>query len=129
MNKKEQLCAREGRSILVVEDEALIAIDIEIMLEDNGYRVFGPAGSIESALRLLEDVRPDVAMLDLNIRGRSVAPVAQRLQDLRIPFVIASAYNSFDDYGGDILSGIENIGKPISEHRLIETLDRTVGSA
>lgn len=122
----EKFCAGIGLSVLVVEDETLIAIDIEMMLEEYGYRVLGPAGSIEAALRLLENERPDVAMLDLNIRGQPVIPVARRLQSLKIPFVIVSAYNTFDFDGSEVLSGIEKVGKPINEHRLIETLASAV---
>ncbi|MGN7871534.1 hypothetical protein [Paracoccus sp. 22332] len=51
-------------SVLIVEDEMMIALDVQMMLEDNGYAVLGPVGSVEGALRLLDDTRPDVAVLD-----------------------------------------------------------------
>ena len=71
-----------GLIVLVVEDEFLIAFDIQTMLEGHGHSVLGPAGSIEDALRLLESGQPDVAMLDLNLRGQLVLPVARRLRSL-----------------------------------------------
>lgn len=127
MSDKPAPCSPGDRvSVLVVEDEMMIALDIQMMLEDNGYTVLGPAGSVESALRLLDDLRPDVAVLDGNLRGRSVVPVAQRLQGLRIPFVLSSAYDTFTFEGSEVLAGVENVQKPVSENRLIAALQRTL---
>jgi two-component system, response regulator PdtaR len=111
-------------SVLVVEDEFLIAMDLEMMLEDNGHTVLGPVDSVEGALRLLENARPDVAVLDVNLRGRPVMPVADRLRGLRVPFVLASAYRSLDFDGSQALAGVENVGKPIYERRLLDALAR-----
>ena len=61
-----------SRSILVVEDEALIAMDLQALLEDAGYRVLGPANSSAAALALIDADEPDVALLDVNL-GRSDA--------------------------------------------------------
>ena len=59
-------------NILVVEDEALIAMDLQALLEGAGYRVLGPANSSAAALALIEKAEPDVALLDVNL-GRSDA--------------------------------------------------------
>lgn len=115
-----------GVSVLVVEDEMLIALDVQMMLQDNGYTVLGPAGTVEGALRLLDDMRPDVAVLDGNLRGRPVVPVAQRLRDLRIPFVLSSAYDILAFDGCEALAGAENVGKPVTESRLIAALQRAL---
>jgi len=58
--------------ILVVEDEALIAMDLQALLEEAGYRVIGPANSSAAALALIANEEPDVALLDVNL-GRSDA--------------------------------------------------------
>lgn len=116
-------------SVLIVEDEFLIAMNLEMMLEQNGYMVVGPAGSIDAALRLLEDERPDVAVLDVNLRGQLVLPVAERLLSLHIPFVLASAYSSPDFEGSEALEDVENVRKPINERRLVEALRRAVMTA
>jgi DNA-binding response OmpR family regulator len=73
--------AMRKRQILVVEDEYLIAADLMITLEEAGFAVVGPAGSIEDALQLLErdDIEPDAAVLDINLRGKRVFPVADAL--------------------------------------------------
>lgn len=109
-------------SVMIVEDEFLIAMDIEAMLEDNGLKVIGTAASVESALTFLETSNPDVAVLDGNLRGESVSPVALRLNELSIPFVLASAYSFKEIDGSDILAKANNVGKPILEHRLLEAL-------
>lgn len=114
-------------SVLIVEDEFLIAMDVEMMLEQNGHAVLATAPSVEKALSLLEDARPDVALLDLNLRGQLVFPVAERLRNLGIPFVLASAYGSLNFEGGAAVADAENIGKPIHEHRLLDALRRAVG--
>ncbi|SFG64246.1 Response regulator receiver domain-containing protein [Palleronia marisminoris] len=114
-------------SVFVVEDEFLIAMDVEMMLEQNGHAVIATAPSVENALRLLEEARPDVALLDMNLRGELVFPVAERLRSLNIPFVLASAYGTVDFEGGEAVADAENIGKPINERRLLDALRRAVG--
>ena len=65
----------DGPAVLVVEDEFLIAMDLECLLERNGWRVLGPAATVKEALRLLDGETPDVALLDVNLRGEMVTPV------------------------------------------------------
>lgn len=57
------------RSVLVVEDEALIALDLACSLEALGYRVLGPASSGEDALRIVEHEQPDLLLMDVTIKG------------------------------------------------------------
>jgi two-component SAPR family response regulator len=113
-------------SVLVVEDEMMIALDVQMMLEDNGYAVLGPVGSVEGALRLLDDTHPDAAVLDGNLRGRPVVPVAQRLRSLQIPFVLSSAYDIFPFEGSEALDGVENVRKPVTEAGLIAALEKAL---
>ncbi|ULB12456.1 response regulator (plasmid) [Cereibacter azotoformans] len=128
-NETPQPRPSRGLSVLIVEDEFLIALDLQMMLEDAGHSVLGPAGTVAAALRLLEGTPPDVATLDLNLRGQLVVPVAVRLRDLQIPFVLASAYASRGFDGSEALAGAENVGKPIHPRRLLDALGRAVGSA
>ena len=78
--------------VLVVEDEALLALDLELTILRHGWRVLGPAGTVEEALELLKVETPDVALLDVNLRGTMVTPVALELRARGVPFVLASAY-------------------------------------
>jgi CheY-like chemotaxis protein len=66
-------------SVLVVEDEALIAMDLQMLLEDAGYRVLGPANSTDSALAILKKEKPDAALLDINLGRSDVFTVANAL--------------------------------------------------
>ena len=65
-----------GRRVLVVEDEALVAMLVEDALLDAGAAVVGPAATVSEALSLLSKENPDVAVLDLNLAGETSTPVA-----------------------------------------------------
>lgn len=81
--------------VFVVEDEALVAMNLEMILEDLGCRVVGPAMRFDRALAMLDDgLKPDAAILDVNIGGREVFPVADRLHELGVPLVFATGYDS-----------------------------------
>jgi DNA-binding response OmpR family regulator len=111
--------------VLVVEDEFLIAMDLGLLLERQGWRVLGPAASVAEALRLLEQGEevPDAALLDVNLRGELVTPVTERLRALGIPFALASAYERVDLLAPE-LAGVVNVGKPTDVRRLLAALAR-----
>jgi DNA-binding response OmpR family regulator len=77
--------------VLVVEDEAILAIDIAEQLTQAGFLVVGPAPSVAKALRLIVEVGCDVAVLDVNLRNETAEPVAQELRARRTPFLFLSA--------------------------------------
>ncbi|WP_349644154.1 response regulator [Rhodopseudomonas sp. WA056] len=116
------------KTVLIVEDEFLIAMDLARMIEGDGWTVIGPVPSVQQALRLLEDGLPTVAMLDVNLGGEVVTPVAEKLRAHNIPFAIASAYDKPENVGGAILAGVPNVGKPTNERRLLEALRLLTGS-
>jgi DNA-binding response OmpR family regulator len=112
--------------VLVVEDEALIALHLELILKRHGWRVLGPAASVAQALRLLDKSElPDVALLDVNLRGEPAAPVAEVLGAQGVPFVLASAYDRADQIA-PVLAGAPNVGKPFDEGRLLAALAQAV---
>src|SRR5262245_51211685 len=78
------------RSVLIVEDEPIVALEIESLLARAGFAIQGCAGSIEKALALVDDRHCDAAVLDANLRGRSVGPVAAALQRRGTPFLFVS---------------------------------------
>lgn len=80
----------KGRAVLVVEDEALIAMDIQMQLEDGGWRVIGPAGTSEKALELLKDDQPQFAVLDINLGRKTSFEVADSLVARGVPFLFLS---------------------------------------
>ena len=119
--------ARCAPLVLLVEDELLIALDLKLMLEQHGWRVLGPAATIRDALSLLEGGEtPDVALLDVNLRGEMVTPLAQVLRSRHLPFVLASAYD-WPELTALGLAGVPNVGKPTSERRLLAALAQALG--
>jgi DNA-binding response OmpR family regulator len=106
--------------ILVVEDEAMIAMLVEDMVLDFGSEVVGPAGKMDEALRLASHAPLDAAILDVNVGGAVVFPVADVLQDRGIPFIFASGYGS-----GGLPPRFRNrpaLAKPFSYQELAEVL-------
>jgi CheY-like chemotaxis protein len=82
-----------GRRVLVVEDEFVIALDLQLALYRLGCEVLGPVASVAEALVLLRHERPDAAVLDINLRGETVFPVADALAERGVPFVFATGYD------------------------------------
>lgn len=80
-----------GAVVLVVEDEYLLALDLKIEIERAGAVVVGPVGRLADALDLANRATPlDAAVLDVDLRGDTVFPVADVLAERGIPFVFAS---------------------------------------
>jgi DNA-binding response OmpR family regulator len=77
-------------SILIVEDEPLIAMMLEDFLDSLGYRVRGTCDSVQTALEEVEKGGFDLAILDVNLKGENVWPVASALRERKVPFVIAT---------------------------------------
>ena len=83
-----------GLRILVVEDEAAISLLLEDMLLDFGCEVIGPAARLAAALEAVERETVDLAILDVNVAGEPIYPVAEALVQRRIPFVFSTGYGS-----------------------------------
>ncbi|PII37628.1 tRNA(5-methylaminomethyl-2-thiouridylate)-methyltransferase [Sinorhizobium meliloti CCBAU 01290] len=115
------------KTVLVVEDEFLIAIDLKLLLESRGWEVLGPAATVSDALLLLGDELPEVAILDESLKDGVVTLVAEELRARNVPFVVASAYSSPELIGGDVLTGAPNVGKPTEERRLLAALNDSSG--
>lgn len=95
----------KGSRVLIVEDAVLLALELETGLSDAGAEVVGPAYELEEAMALLD--RPiDAAVLDANLNGRSVTPVAEALAARKVPFVFATGY-------GDTGAGLGGFEAPV----------------
>lgn len=110
---------RRKDCILVVEDEYFIAMELQAALIDGGFEVLGPVGSVSDALTLLASHRPDAAVLDFNLGKETVAPVASRLKEMGVSFVLATATNQIELAKATALDGAPNVGKPTDMDRLI----------
>jgi DNA-binding response OmpR family regulator len=82
----------EGKRVLVVEDELLVALLIVDMLAEEGCGVVGPFSTVESALDAAQTERFDLALLDVNLAGEKVFPVAEALSARKIPFMFLTGY-------------------------------------
>lgn len=80
--------------ILVLEDEVLLAIDVQMMLEDEGFSVIGPAASVEEGLAILRSGPIDAAVLDINLHRERSDAVADGLEDLGVPFLYLTGLRS-----------------------------------
>ena len=102
-----------GRRLMVVEDDYLVAIEVAGALEDCGAHIVGMAGTIEDAQAVIaaEHDRLDGAVLDVNLDGDRVYPVADTLMGLGIPFVFATGYDLW--IIPDTYAGIPRCEKPI----------------
>ena len=115
--------ALAARRVLVVEDEWLIAAQVARALE--GAVVLGPAGSVGRVLALLADGSPppDAALLDVNLGGEPVTPVALALAGRGVPFALVTAYAAAG-LDGPLLRAAPRVGKPFTAAGLVRAVAR-----
>jgi len=106
-----------GLRILVVEDEAIIAMLLEDMLADFGCEVVGVVPAIEAALAVVRDQPVDGALLDMNVHGESTVPVAEELAGRAIPFLLVTGYGD-RDIDPPVIRTAPRLKKPFSEAEL-----------
>lgn len=93
MSSSEAPSAARQIGVFVVEDEVLVALNLEDMLVDLGFRVEASAMRIEQALDIIDrGCAADVAILDVNLAGKPVFPVAERLAKAGMPIIFATGY-------------------------------------
>jgi DNA-binding response OmpR family regulator len=107
-----------GLTLLVVEDEFLVAAMLADALEDAGARVIGPAGSLGEGLALAEGGGFDGAVLDWNLAGASSEPIARVVVARGAGLVIATGYHKVPEE----FAAVPLIGKPFDLARLIAIL-------
>ncbi len=114
------------RDILIVEDEPLISMMLEDFLLSLGHGVTAICETVREALDACEGPRFDLAILDVNLKGESVWPVAARLRELGIPFVLAS--------GGHVdppppeFAAVPMIDKPYTIDRVTPAIDAALSA-
>jgi DNA-binding response OmpR family regulator len=122
--------ALEGIRVLVVEDEYLVAVLIEEMLESAGCVVTGPIPRVPDALDAVDRDTYDAAVLDINLNGERIDPVAAALTRRNVPFVFVTGYGAAGlpgDYAecprlckpfrmADLLGSVSSLVKPAVLH-------------
>lgn len=114
-----------GYRILVVEDDYLLADELQSELEDAAAVVLGPIGRLEDALDLIGSAQHiDAAILDLNLGGETTYSAADRLIERGVPFVFTTGYD-----GSAIPSrfvGVARCLKPVDMRQLTQTIGRAI---
>ena len=111
-----------GKRVLLVEDEALLAMELQFAFEDAGAEVLGPALSRDAALALIESgAEIDLAVLDVDLAGRDVYPVARLLVESGVRFLFHTGHGSREHLVA-LFPDAPTCIKPASPERLIEQL-------
>lgn len=111
---------KEGLKVIAVEDEAMVLLLLQEMLAEMGHDVVGSASRLEAALRLATEGTFDLAILDVNLCGKRIDPVADVVAGRGLPIVFATGYGSAfpaDRWSGQVLS------KPYQPEGLQRALD------
>jgi CheY-like chemotaxis protein len=109
-----------GMRVLVVEDEMMVSMLIEDMLTDLGCKVVGPASRLDEAVALVGEAEIDCAVLDVNLGGQPIFPLADLLRQKGVPFAFATGYG---DAGlRDVDRGSPVLQKPFREGDLARVL-------
>lgn len=110
----------KGKRVLVVEDEAVVAMLLEDMLGDLGCVAVGPAMTLKLGTELAQKEKIDVAILDVNVAGERVYPIAEILAVREVPMIFATGYGE----GGlqDPWRGRPTVQKPYTEGDIVRAL-------
>lgn len=109
-----------GLRVLLVEDEVLVAMYVEDLLEDAGCEIIGPVPRLDLALSTVAETVVDVAILDVNLRGEQVWPVADALAARGVPHVFLTGYTA--DTVPPAHAATVRLTKPIKASDLFDTL-------
>ncbi len=113
--------------VLIVEDEAMVMMLIEDILDELGCKVAGVASELGEALAKSEEADFDIAILDVNLNGARSFRIAEKLAELRVPFVFSTGYG----FAGvpAAFHGVPILVKPFRDHDLREALATALQSA
>ena len=105
-------------SVMIVEDEALIALSLEEACQDEGFRVMGSFATCVDALTALTSVVPDVAILDSALKDGSCLELARELRRRNVPFLMYSGRDAVEEHAPE-LDGVPWIDKPSPSERVL----------
>jgi len=123
-SKGQSVDPLRDRSVLVVEDQLLIALDLETLLLEHGAASVRLCGTVEDALQSIRMERPDIAILDVNLGSTTSFPVAFELQRLGVPLIFATGYGNEVDVP-PALRSIPLVAKPYCLETIREGLRST----
>jgi CheY-like chemotaxis protein len=109
-----------GRSVLVVEDQFLIAEEMRRAVEHLGGRVVGPVPSVEEAMKLVRRLQPDVGLLDVDLHGQEIYPVADALIEAGSPVIFTTGFDRAAMPAA--YQHAPHLDKPVTPHALAAAL-------
>ena len=112
--------------VLIVEDEFFVGLMLQEDLGAAGFETLGPYGDLASATRAAGGETFDFALLDVNLRGEFVYPLAEALAGRGVPFILLSGYGALDL--PEALRSARRLSKPYDHETLIRELQRMVDS-
>ena len=114
-----------GSRVLVAEDDPFIAAELQDLLSEKGAEVMGPVPTVRAAMAAIEAEIPDAAVLDVNLRDASSAPIATALRSAAVPVVLVTGYSRhlLDD---PTLREAPIVSKPLRAEELLIVLCRLV---
>lgn len=107
-----------GRRVLVVEAEFLVSLATTDLLENVGCEIVGPATSLAMAVRLAQSEPLDAAVLDIDVGGEMIWPVAEELDRRGVPFLFLSAINQMMIFPA-LFAANPRLDKPVEQNRLL----------
>jgi two-component SAPR family response regulator len=116
----------EQPTILLLEDDLLLAMDMEDYLIRTGNRIVGPFGRIADALDAIPRNALDGAIIDLNLHGELSFPVIELLKERNVPFIVCSGYAELPEVKAR-LSGLPLLAKPWTAQKLTHLMKETFG--
>lgn len=120
--------ALAGVSVIVVEDNFVVAQSLKWLLESFGCTFAGMAGTVDAALGLIDSVDFDVAILDIALDKEDVAPVATRIREVGRRLIYVTGYGD-NEMLPEHLRDYPRLSKPVDPDRLVETILETVSEA
>jgi DNA-binding response OmpR family regulator len=106
--------------VLIIEDEPMMALDLQELLEDAGFEVIGIAGRLDKALAIIRTTNIDAAIVDANLAGVSSSPAAEALVERHTPFIVLSGYSMIQQSG--LFPPAPFLQKPCRPEQLITAL-------
>ncbi len=114
--------------VLIVEDQLIIAMDVEFILSRHGVMTVDTATTVAEALTFIAAARPDAAVLDLNLGASTSLPVAEQLLAQSIPFVFSTGYGD-KSMIPKAFAHVPIVNKPYDTAGLINALARAIAAA
>ena len=116
-----------GKRVLIVEDNPILAFDLQDVLEEHGTEAIGPAYDLATGLKLVRENNLDAAFLDIDLGSERVWPIARELAEHGVPFAFVSGGCPEGDVPEDF-RGYIFLQKPAMRVQIVSTLSGMVGS-